>query len=67
PRKGVAWGDPPGMWHGFGMNLSFADGHVIYKHWDSRSTQTIKIGQFGAQTPNNGDLKWMQELSGAYK
>ncbi|MGE5609024.1 MAG: type II secretion system protein [Bacillota bacterium] len=67
PRKGDSWVDPPGMWHAMGANISFADGHVIYRHWDNRATQTMRVDQFNLTTPNNGDLKWLQSVSGAYK
>jgi prepilin-type processing-associated H-X9-DG protein len=65
PRKGDGWADRPGMWHSRGMNLSFADGHVIYKHWDNRATQTMRLNDFYVTTPNNADLKWLQSVSGA--
>jgi prepilin-type processing-associated H-X9-DG protein len=65
PRHGDAWVDIPGMWHNRGANIAFADGHVIYKHWDSLATQKLGDGNFNATTPNNNDLKWLQSVGGA--
>jgi prepilin-type processing-associated H-X9-DG protein len=71
-KPGTTWIDFPAHRHGgrggtfdsngTGMCISFVDGHVeFYRFEDPR---TFKISGFGANTPNNPDLIWLQSVVG---
>ncbi|HVR34261.1 MAG TPA: hypothetical protein VMS21_00245, partial [Methylomirabilota bacterium] len=51
--------DKPGIEHGDGATLVFADGHVEHKRW--RDERTISAPRDDAAMPGNEDLLWMQE------
>jgi prepilin-type processing-associated H-X9-DG protein len=51
--------DPPGTWHNKGAILVFADGHA--EHWRWADQRTLALRGFGQSSPNNPDLKRLQE------
>ncbi|HEX8915008.1 MAG TPA: prepilin-type N-terminal cleavage/methylation domain-containing protein [Humisphaera sp.] len=58
PVTGDSFIDMPAAWHDDGCNLAFADGHAEYWHWED--VRTRNLSSFGANTPNNPDLKRLQ-------
>jgi prepilin-type N-terminal cleavage/methylation domain-containing protein/prepilin-type processing-associated H-X9-DG protein len=60
PATGDNWIDFPATWHTWGCNLSFCDGHVEYWQWSDNGTRNLQT--FYANTPNNPDLKRLQEV-----
>jgi len=60
-NSGDVWIDYPVSWHNGGACVSFADGHVEYFRWADPRTVTLT---FLAVTPNNPDLKALQQLVG---
>jgi prepilin-type N-terminal cleavage/methylation domain-containing protein len=62
PRNGDMWIDWPVNWHNRGACVSFADSHVEYFRWADK--RTVEIRDFLAVTPNNPDLKMLQQLLG---
>jgi hypothetical protein len=59
--------DLPGNYHHFAGGFSFADGHSEIKRWqDPRTTPPLVrngyvLDQF--RSPNNPDIRWLQERS----
>ena len=60
-NAGDVWIDYPVSWHNRGACLGFADGHVEYFRWADERTVTLT---FLAVTPNNPDLKMLQQFVG---
>ena len=60
-NSGDVWIDYPVSWHNGGACVSFADGHVEYFRWADPRTVTLT---FLAVTPDNPDLKALQQLVG---
>jgi len=59
---GDSWIDPLSIWHNKRSCLGFADIHAEKHKWlDKRTIQMSENQQFGANHPNNPDLKYMQE------
>lgn len=59
---GPQWSDAPASWHSKGCNLSFADGHAEYWHWQDPRMWTLANG---ATTANNPDMLRMQAALGS--
>ena len=53
------WVDYVIGWHDGGSDLSFADGHCEYWHWEDE--RTLQITNFGEWSPDNEDLHRLQE------
>jgi len=57
------WGNLPGPYHNAGSNLSFADGHMEYRHWTvpgtARPVQGTRIDKFAALPPT--DFDWLKQ------
>ena len=62
------WGDYPGTLHGNGTSFSFADGHVEFHPWRSRSVRARVSFQYVFQprtdVATRQDLKWYHERAG---
>jgi prepilin-type N-terminal cleavage/methylation domain-containing protein/prepilin-type processing-associated H-X9-DG protein len=59
---GDSWADPLSIRHNKRSALGWADGHAEIHRWlDDRTIEMSERGQFGANQPNNPDLKFMQE------
>ena len=62
------WIDYPSTWHQYGANVSFADGHCEYFHFnDWRTGAVLQFGSLAghmAYEPGNSDLKTLERLSG---
>jgi prepilin-type N-terminal cleavage/methylation domain-containing protein/prepilin-type processing-associated H-X9-DG protein len=55
--------DAPAFWHKQGQNFAYLDGHVTwYQYVDSR---TVKVVTNNVSSPNNKDLKFLQQYCGA--
>ena len=54
--------DFPAAYHYYGANLGFADGSAQYRRWLDSRTSPIRLN-FGAPSPNNPDLVWLQRIS----
>ena len=63
--------DFPASYHGRASGLNFADGHSETHKWlDPRTTPVLKPGQLLAlniSSPNNLDMKWLQDRSSSRK
>lgn len=62
-RYDLHWIDAPGIWHNNGANVAFADGHVVYKHWDEKGTLKMSIPPYDFNGVGGIDLKWIQPLT----
>lgn len=59
---GDNWIDPLAIWHNKRSSLGWADGHAEKHRWlDPRTIEMSERQQFGAQHPDNPDLKFMQQ------
>jgi prepilin-type processing-associated H-X9-DG protein len=61
--------DHPAVFHDNGAVFSFADGHVILKHWADPRTlyvETEKYHPGGNGGPNNPDIDWLRLRTSAY-
>lgn len=59
------WVDWPGVYHGFGCNLAYADGHSETHHWSDLRTEDDP-GDYGPEVqPNNADISWLQQRTSA--
>jgi prepilin-type N-terminal cleavage/methylation domain-containing protein/prepilin-type processing-associated H-X9-DG protein len=62
---GGAWGDCPPIWHDWGANFSFLDGHAEYRKWVGPRMRTVNIytWAFCQGWPTTGldgeDYDWM--------
>ena len=62
PLTGDSWNDPVASRHGGKNCLAFADGHVELHKWLDPRTLDMADGRIGGMvTPNNPDLKYMQQ------
>ena len=56
---GTQWIDSPAHYHNNSGSISFADGHVEDKKWTD--TGILRdLGNFYNESPNSGDLNWLQ-------
>jgi len=53
--------DKPGVLHGRGANLTFADGHVALHRW--QDARTVSAPRDDALMPGNPDVLWLQQHS----
>lgn len=53
------WSNSPGDWHNRGCNLSFADGHVEYRHW--RAPKSSNFDDPAEPPDDLEDLRWLQD------
>ena len=59
--NGDQWIDPVTIWHIGTTTFSWADGHVEPHKWsDKRTYEISEKGLMNQVTPNNSDLKWLQ-------
>ena len=66
PRRPASYTlvDRPGIYHGNGATLSYADGHAqIHKWFDSRTTSQPAF--YNLPNPGSRDVEWLQEHSSA--
>lgn len=63
--ESVGFYDLPGSYHNRSAGLSFADGHAVIKRWaDPRTTPALVPGGMVPDqdsSPNNPDVRWLQE------
>ena len=62
--------DVPASYHNGSGSLNFADGHSETHRWVDSRTKPPMTAQFTAQhlkTPNNVDVRWLQERSTGFK
>jgi prepilin-type N-terminal cleavage/methylation domain-containing protein/prepilin-type processing-associated H-X9-DG protein len=62
----TSWGDLPTDRHGSGCNLSFVDGHVLFRKWKApKENRAIGGGAFGgtsfARSGDRDDFNWLFE------
>jgi prepilin-type processing-associated H-X9-DG protein len=55
--------DAPAFWHKHGINLAYLDGHVAW--WQFSDPRTKEIRTNRVNSPNNKDLRQLQEWCGA--
>jgi prepilin-type processing-associated H-X9-DG protein len=55
------WDAPPVVYHGYGMPVSFADGHCEFHKWVDQRTATYYWGNPVSQACNQ-DLYWLQKV-----
>ena len=67
--KAYVIGDYPASYHNGSGGIAFADGHSEIHQWrDPRTKPVLKKGRnipWGAPSPNNPDVAWLQERSSA--
>jgi len=54
--------DFPAAYHYYGANLSFADGSAQFRQWVDARTSPFRLN-FGAPSPYNPDIAWLQSVS----
>lgn len=68
PRS-IIWVNYPASYHGQSAGIAFADGHSELRRWkDARTMPTLVHGKWltlNVSSPNNQDLRWLQERTTA--
>jgi len=54
--------DFPAAYHNYGANLGLADGSAQFRPWVDARTSPARLN-FGAVSPNNADIAWLQSVA----